>query len=172
MFEEFFLIWISGSNLLFTIDVVLKLGPPPTCTGRKRRDIPAPARIPRQTSGQNTTVENSDEPLIYATLFQVSNDINDGVEIHSGIMVKAESEDSERKETGPATEKLILATKPSSSSKMVPLSLFYLFLLFLCWNFMCTPVSWEVPYLIPLETYSTDFLKIASNPANQTHCFY
>ena len=125
---------ISGSNLLFTIDVVLKLGPAPTCnnSGRKRRDLPVPARIPRQTIGQNTTSESSDEPLVYATMYNVPNVMNEDIEIHSGIIVKAESQDSERKENGPATEKLILATKSSSSSKMIPLSLFYLFLLFLC----------------------------------------
>ena len=118
--------------------MVLKLGPPPTCgstSGRKKRDVPTPARIPRQASGQNTTIETSEESLIYATLFQVSNPINDDIEIHSGIIVKAESDDSERAtdsdKNGPATEKLILATESSSSSKMFPLSLLYLFLLFL-----------------------------------------
>ena len=122
-----------GSNFLFTIDVFLKLGPPPTCTsGRKRRgnselgQTGLWGRTRRQTSGLNSTAEvgNSDENFAYATMFKLETASNDDIEIHSGIMVKP-------KESQPTIPH---ATPSTFSSKTIPLSLhvFYLFLLSAC----------------------------------------
>ena len=125
-----------GSNFLFTIDVVLKLGPPPTCTsGRKRRGNSEPGptglsgRIRRQTGNLNSTAENSDENFAYATMFKLETASNDDIEIHSGIMVKP-------KESQPVDEisEKSESTLVTFSSKTIPLSLhvFYLFLLSAC----------------------------------------
>ena len=125
-----------GSNFLFTIDVFLKLGPPPTCTsGRKRRgnselgQTGLWGRTRRQTSGLNSTAEDSDENFAYATMFKLETASNDDIEIHSGIMVKPKESQPVDEISGKSE-----STLATFSSKTIPLSLhvFYLFLLFAC----------------------------------------